>query len=415
MTAQTTTLLLVPLLAVLAPIITRVFSRWVAVPGIVFELLLGIAVGPAVLNLVHPSDFLETLSKFGVVMLFFMAGTELDAAAMRDRTGRMAWAGWLLSFAVGTALGAIIAPGMGAVIIGIALSSTALGTLIPVLRDSGELQTPFGRTVGAVGAVGEFGPIIAVSVVLSERSTLAAVLVLAAFAVIAVLAIRQAGRASHGRLHRFVENTMHTSGQFAVRLVILIVAALVALSLALKVDILLGAFTAGIVWKLLISDAAPETRDQVESKIEGLAFGFLIPVFFITTGIDFDLKALLAQPWTFAVVPAVTLLLLLVRGLPSSTAVLPGTGRAERMSVALMGATGLPMIIVATSAGVSAGHLSSTAAAVLVGGGMLSVLLYPALAATLRSRTADPNVPTPDDDDPAGTDPDDTGRSASVA
>ncbi|WP_448222201.1 cation:proton antiporter [Gordonia iterans] len=393
MSTTTTTLVLVPLLAVLAPLIARALARWVTFPGIVFELLLGIAIGPAVLNLVQPSELLEMLSHFGVAMLFFMAGTEINAAALRGRSGARAWGGWLISFGVGTALGWVIAPGLGAVIIGIALSSTALGTLIPVLRDAGEFTTPFGRTVGAVGAVGEFGPIIAISVVLSERSTLQAILVLIAFAVVAVLAVWQAGRTSYPWLHRFVESTMHTSGQFAVRLVMLILSALVALSLALKVDILLGAFTAGIVWKLLISDASPTTQEQVESKIEGLAFGFLVPIFFITTGVDFDLQALLAQPWTFAAVPAVTVLLLLVRGVPSMLAAPSGTGRRERLAVGVMGATGLPIIIVATSAGVSAGYLSPTTAAVLVGGGLLSVLLFPVVATALRARDSADDIP----------------------
>lgn len=385
--------MLVPLLAVLAPLIARALARWVALPGIVFELLLGVAIGPAVLNLVQPSEFLEMLSQFGVAMLFFMAGTELNASAMRGRSGAGAWGGWLLSFGVGTALGWIVAPGLGAVIIGIALSSTALGTLIPVLRDAGEFTTPFGRTVSAVGAVGEFGPIIAISVVLSERSTIQAILVLVGFAVVAVIAVWQAGRTSYGKLHRFVESTMHTSGQFAIRLVMLIVSALVALSLALDVDILLGAFTAGIVWKLLISDASIETQEQVESKVEGLAFGFLIPIFFITTGIDFDLEALLAQPWTFAAVPAVAVLLLVVRGIPSTLAVPAGTARRERLAVGVMGATGLPIIIVATSEGVAAGYISSTTAAILVGGGMLSVLLFPAIATAVRARGAADEAP----------------------
>ncbi|MCK0438972.1 cation:proton antiporter [Gordonia alkaliphila] len=380
------TLVLVPLLAVLAPIITRGLRRWVVLPVIVFELLLGIVVGPSVLELVEPVEALQLLSEFGVAMLFFMAGTEINAAALRGRTGARAGLGWLLSLAIGIGMGWILVPGVGAVIIGIALSSTALGTLIPVLRDNGDLHSPFGRAVGAIGTVGEFGPIVAISVMLSNRSTLAAILVLVAFGVLAVLAIWRALRLETGKLHRFVESTLHTSAQFAVRLVLLIVAALVALSAWLDVDILLGAFTAGIIWHILIRDADPETQEAVESKIEGLAFGFLIPIFFIVTGIEFDLDALLEQPWTLALLPVVALALFVARGLPSALAAPEGSDRRTRLSVALMGATGLPIIIVATTTGVAAGYISATAAAVLVGGGMLSVLLFPALATVIRAK-----------------------------
>lgn len=379
------TLVIVPLLAVLAPVITRSLGRWVVVPVIVFELMLGILVGPSVLGLLEPGPALELLSDIGVAMLFFMAGSELNSAALRGRTGTRAWLGWFLSFGIGVAVGWLLVPGIGAVIIGIALSSTALGTLIPILRDNRDLQTPFGLSVGAIGTVGEFGPIIAISVVLSHRSTIVAILVLVVFALLAVFAIWRAHRSEHGKLHRFVDATLHTSAQFAIRVVLLIVAALVALSAWLEVDILLGAFTAGIIWQILIRDASADIQEAVESKIEGLAFGFLIPIFFIVTGISFELDALLHQPWTLTLVPLVTLALFLVRGLPSALAAPEGSDRRTTLSVALMGATGLPIIIVATGTGVEEGYISATAAAVLVGGGMLSVLLFPAAASLVKA------------------------------
>ncbi|WP_440713547.1 cation:proton antiporter [Gordonia sp. FQ] len=392
MTSLTASLVIVPLLAALAPVITRFIGYWVRLPVIVFELLLGILVGPAVLGVVEPTEALSVLADFGVAMLFFMAGTEINGRALRGRVGRGAWLGWFISLGLGVAIGWVVAPGLGAVVIGIALSSTALGTLVPVLRDNRDFGTPFGNSIGAIGAVGEFGPIIAISVVLSNRGTGAAIGVLVAFAVIGGLTIWQAHRFERGRgsLHRFVESTLHTSGQFAIRLVVLIIASLTALSLALGVDMLLGAFTAGVIWQALIRDASPETQEAVESKVEGLAFGFLIPMFFITTGIDFDLHALLDAPWTLALVPVVAVVLLLVRGLPSTLAAPDGATARTRVAVALMGATGLPIIIIATSAGTEQGYLSGTVAAVLVGGGMLSVLIFPALAGFVRSRAETP-------------------------
>jgi Kef-type K+ transport system membrane component KefB len=378
------TLLLIPLLAVIAPIAARLLGHWVRVPVVVFELALGIVVGPSVLGWAEPRDYMHTLSQFGLAMLFFVAGTEIELGGLRGRTGRGAIFGWLISIVAGVALGWLAAPGETAIIIGIALASTALGTLLPILRDAGELRTPFGRSVGALGAIGEFGPLVAISVFLGSRSPGAATVVLTVFVLIAAGAVWYALRVPQGALHRFVATTLHTSGQFAIRVVFLILAALVTLSIGLGIDMLLGAFTAGIVWRLLIRDASAEDRAAVESKIEAVAFGFLVPVFFIYTGVTFDLASLLAQPTLLLLVPVALVLLLVVRGLPSLLAVPEGSRPRDRIAVMLMGATGLPVIVAVTSEGVDQHILPGWAAAVLVGAGMLSVLLFPLIAMALR-------------------------------
>ncbi|MGB4777970.1 cation:proton antiporter [Microbacterium sp.] len=380
-------IVLIPLLAVLAPLAARAVGRWVRVPIVVFELLLGIVVGPSVLGLAGTSAFVDLLSEFGLAMLFFVAGTELQFTALRGRTGRRAIAGWVLSLAVGTALGILVAPPgepAGAIVVGIALSSTALGTLLPILRDAGEMRTPFGKAVGAIGAVGEFAPLIAISVLLGSRSPGVATIVLAAFLLVTAGAVWYAMRVPQGALHRFVNATLHTSGQFAMRVVMLILAALVGLSVVLDLDMLLGAFAAGVIWRLLMRDADAAARDAVESKVEAVAFGFLVPIFFIYTGISFDLEALLADPVLLALVPLGLVLLLVVRGLPSMLAAPVGATPRTRWATALMGATGLPIIVAVTAIGVDHKLLGSGAAAALVGAGMLSVLILPSVAMALR-------------------------------
>nr|WP_274635958.1 cation:proton antiporter [Microbacterium bovistercoris] len=375
---------LIPLMAVLAPVAARALGRWVRIPVVVFELVLGILIGPSVLGWAQPSEFVHTLSEFGLAMLFFVAGTEIELSALRGRSGRGAIWGWLISLGAGVALGLIVSPGEGAIIIGIALASTALGTLLPILRDTGEMATPFGRAVGALGAVGEFGPLVAISVFLGARSPGAATIVLAVYVLLAGGAIWYAFAAPRGALHRFVSATLHTSGQFAVRVVLLLLAALVALSVFLDIDMLLGAFTAGIVWRLLIRDADAHDREEVESKIEAVGFGFLVPIFFIYTGITFDLRSLLQTPLLLGLVAITVLVLLLVRGIPSLLATPPGSSMRDRIAMGLMGATGLPIIVAVTAIGVDKGILSTAAAAVLVGAGMLSVLLFPLIAMSLH-------------------------------
>jgi Kef-type K+ transport system membrane component KefB len=378
------TLLVIPLLAVLAPLLARGLGRWARVPVVVFELVLGILVGPAVLGWAVPSAFVDTLSEFGLAMLFFVAGTEIEFGAFRGRLGRRASLGWLISLAAGVAAGFLLAPGEAAIVIGVALCSTALGTLLPMLRDAGEMRSPFGQAVAALGAVGEFGPLIAISIFLGGREPGLSTVILGLFAAVAALAIWLAFRLPRGAMHAFVNSTLHTSGQFAIRVVFLILAALVALSIVLDLDLLLGAFTAGIIWRLIMRDASEHDRKAVESKIEGVAFGFLVPVFFIYTGVTFDLQALLDDPVLFLLLPVGLVALFVIRGLPSMLSAPEGSTPRDRLSIALMGATGLPIIVAVTAIGVDEGILTSWQHAVLVATGMLSVLLFPLLGMTLR-------------------------------
>lgn len=382
-----TSLLVVATLAVLAPLLSRALARWVRVPLVVFELALGILVGPSVLALVAPTDFLGTLADFGLAMLFFMAGSEIDFSSLTGRTGGRAVGGWVGSLVVGVALGWLIAPGEAAVIIGVALCSTALGTLLPILRDAGELRTPFGRSVSAVGAVGEFGPLVAISIFLGGRDPGVSTIVLLVFVAITAGAIVVAIRAPRGGLHRAVSATLHTSGQFAVRVVLLVLAALVTLSIVLDLDMLLGAFAAGVIWRLLMRDAAPDDREAVESKVEAVAFGFLVPMFFLYTGITFDMDALFAAPAHLLLVPLCLLALLVVRGIPSALAAPAAAPVRDRLALGFLGATGLPIVVAVTALAVDAELLSSVHAAVLVAAGMLSVLVFPLVGMALHRRT----------------------------
>ncbi|MFF2390407.1 cation:proton antiporter [Agromyces sp. NPDC058104] len=397
------TMVLVPAIAVVAPLLVRGLGRWVAIPLVVFEIVLGLLLGPSVLGWIVPDDFMGLIAEFGLAMLFFLAGNEIDFRAIRGRPLNRAAIGWIISLAAGVGIAALFAPDLpAAAFIGIALTSTALGTIMPVLRDSGDLASPFGISVLALGAVGEFGPLLAISLFLSGRSPLVAAIVLLGFAVVAGVAIWLAAKGVGRRMHQVITATLHTSGQFAVRLVIFVLLALVALSIVLDLDMLLGAFTAGVLYRLLLVGAPKHDAEAIESKLEGVGYGFLVPIFFINTGVTFDLEALFADGRTLAMLPVFVVLLLAIRGLPSLLAAPAGSGPRDLAATALFGATGLPIIVAVTAIGVDAGDLASGTAAALVGAGMLSVLLFPLIALALRkrggsrqrTRTDDVHVPT---------------------
>ncbi|MGO4594049.1 cation:proton antiporter [Leifsonia sp. 2TAF2] len=400
MDAHVSTIVLVPLLAVGAALLTTAVGRFAKIPLVVFEIVLGLLVGPSVLGWIPETDALDMIANFGLAFLFFMAGNEIDFAAIGARHLRRASLSWVLSLVLAVVLATLIAGELiRGVYIGIALTSTALGTLMPVLRDAGELRTPFGRALTAVGAVGEFGPLLAISLFLSGRKPLAAALVLIGFAIIAGGAIWFASRGVHPRFHALVRATLHTSGQFAVRFVVLVIAALVGLSIAVGLDMLLGAFAAGVLSRILLAGAEPADAHHIESKLEAVAFGVLVPVFFINTGIGFDLKALVTDPRALILLPIFLVLLILVRGIPASSfSVPPGSTFRDRASFTLFSATGLPIIVAVTAIGVREHDLPVGTATALVGAGMLSVLLYPLIALTLRRRSSDGGVRPADPD-----------------
>ena len=383
-----TSLMLIPLAAAAAPLLASLVGRVAKVPLVVFEIVLGILIGPGLLGWVEPTEFTSVLAELGLAMLFFMAGNEIDFGAIKGRPLNRAGAAWLISIGLGIVLGVLLAPTAAAgVFIGIALSSTALGTLLPILRDARELKTPFGLAVTAIGTAGEFGPLLAISLFLSGRNLGPSAVLLVGFIVIAGCAIWLTSRGQHKRLHQLVNLTLHSSGQFAVRLVLLLLALLVGLSVAFGLDMLLGAFAAGILWRVLISGANAHDRELVETKLEAMAFGFLVPVFFVHTGIEFDLAALVADPLVLGMVPLFLVLFLVVRGLPNLLVAPAGSSGSDRRAIVLFGATGLPIIVAVTAIGQASGLLPSGIATAMIGAGMLSVLIFPLVALLHRQRS----------------------------
>lgn len=391
MEVDLSTLVLIPAIAAVAPLATRAVGRWVAIPLVVFEIVLGLLLGPAVLGWVQDDAFIALFADLGLAMLFYLAGREIDFAAIRGAPIARAGVGWAVSIALGLGLGFLIEPGAGAVFVGVALASTALGALLPILRDAGLLRTPFGVSILAVGAVGEFAPLLAITLFLSGQTPLHATVVLLAFAVVAGVLMFLASRGDGLRLHRAIEASLHTSGQFVVRLVMFVLLALVALSIFLGIDMLLGAFAAGVLGKLLLRSAPEREAEVTEAKIEAVGFGLLVPVFFIHTGITFDLAALVSDARTLLLLPLFTVLLLVTRGIPAALLAPRGSALRERVSTGFFAATGLPIIVAVTALGVDAGDLDSGTAAALVGAGLLSMLLYPLVA--LTTRTGNPRRP----------------------
>ncbi|MEW5629466.1 MULTISPECIES: cation:proton antiporter [Streptomyces] len=380
------TLVLIMVIAVLAPLLAYGVGRRVPVPLAVFEILLGICVGPDVLDWAHSDALIDGLSQLGLTMLIFLAGYEIEFGKVRgDTLRRSVWA-WLAALALGLTAGVLLGGGYSTgVFIGVALTSTALGTVLPVLRDSGGLRGRFGSVVMAFGAVGEFGPIIAMALLLSGRTAAQSTVLLAVFAALTAAAVYWALRPRPPWFAHVIAKTLHTSGQFAVRFVFLLIALMLGASTALGLDVLLGAFAAGLITRLVLTGAAPEAGPEILAKVEGVGFGFLVPVFFVVTGIEFDLDSLLSGGRELLLLPVFLVLFLVVRGGPMWLLAPRDLDRTDRGALVLYGSTALPLVVAITTIGLDDKALSAGEAAALVGAGMASVLVFPLLALRIRA------------------------------
>jgi Kef-type K+ transport system membrane component KefB len=384
MEAYPSELLLIAFVAMLAPLLAEL-PRSFRIPVVVLEVILGILIGPHVFHLTSPDGMIGTLGELGLTFLLFMVGLEIDFDKIRGRPLSLAVSGWFLSFFVALicmfffqAIGLIqTSPLLAAV----ALSTTALGVLAPILRDRGELNSKFGTYMIAAAAAGEFGPLVVISMLLiPTHSTFVHTLFMATFIIITFVAAKIALSTRSSRLIEILTRTMQSSGQLPVRICILLQVLFVALAAKFGLNIVMGAFAAGIV--VGIASKGKE-GELLRHKLDAIGYGFLIPIFFIVAGMKFEVSALWSAPLAPIQVGLLLGLMLLVRGVPVFLYKNELTSE-EKMPFAFYSATGLPLIIIISEIGVSSGLMPPDRAAILVSAGMISVLLFPILAVKLR-------------------------------
>jgi Kef-type K+ transport system membrane component KefB len=376
-------LVLVLAAAALGAIASRLHRRLV-LPTVVVEIVLGIMIGPEVLSIADVDAYLEFLANFGLVFLFFFAGLEVIEKRVPARSVARGTLGWAISIAIGMVAGYALQSSVDAEgwLLGIAFSTTALGTLVPILGDAGLMRTPLGLATLGTGVAGEFWPIVVISVFLTGIYGAAAeVLLLLGFGVLVALAAAVALRARPPRLLRILQETVHTTGQAAVRLSIFLLGALVLLANDVGFDFVLGAFASGLIVGLALDSPEGET---VRMRLEGIGFGFLIPIYFVVTGMNFDLDSLLTATG-LSLAALFLALLLVVRG-ASSLLWLRELERRQLLGLALFGATGLPLIVAMVGIGTDRGAIATDVGASLIGAGMVSVLVFPLLGTTIAGR-----------------------------
>jgi len=386
---DTGSFLVIGLTAALAATLVTFGGRWIFVPVVVLELLLGILIGPDILGLAQSDQFVTFFSNLGLGMLFFFAGYEIDFERIRGEPLKLALAGWVISLVLAYSLGGLLALAgivLSLLFVGSAMATTAIGTLIPILDDAGELKTRFGTYLLAAGAVGEFGPILLITFLFSSDTPLTSGAVLMLFIVVAVFAALFAVRFV-GFGWEKIEGAMETSAQLPIRISVVLVFALAYLAADLGLDLLLGGFVAGIITRLALRGREVAI---FESKLSAIGYGFLIPFFFVVSGVNFDMSALVDDPKRAVLVPVFFLLFLVVRGVPAMLLYRKILAFRDRAALAFFSATELPLVVAITTIAVSEGHMRVTTSAALVGAAVLSTAVYPLVGLRLRGSRDDP-------------------------
>jgi Kef-type K+ transport system membrane component KefB len=387
-------LLIVVAVAFGAPLLLGFFPG-VKLPSVVLEIIAGILIGPSVLGIVHVDESIEVIAVIGLALLLFLAGLEIEFDKLRGQVLRLTLMGFAISFAIAV-VAALILKGAGLIetplLVAIILCATSLGVLIPVLKDAGEISSTFGQLIVAAGTIADFGAVILLSIFFSGEggvgSTLLLIGSLVALAVVVFIAVKGA---EHSRLIRQdLLRLQDTTAQIRVRGAVVLLVGFAAIADSLGLETILGAFMAGAILSLLDRDEQM-THPEFRRKLEAVGFGIFIPVFFVSSGVKYDLDALLASTSNVIMVPIFLAALVAARGVPALIYRRLLDGRKTAIA-GLMQATSLPFIVAATAIGQDLGLVSAAEGAALVGAGLLSVLLFPAIGLSLLKRGGRPTA-----------------------
>jgi Kef-type K+ transport system membrane component KefB len=376
-------LVIVAAVAFAVPLVLGLVPR-VPLPAVVLEIIAGIIIGPSGLGWVHVDLPLQVLSVLGLAFLLFLAGLEIEVMRFRGRFLQKAIVAFIASFALGL-LAAFGLHQAGVVesplFVSIVLLSTSLGLVIPLLRDAGESSTTFGQLTIAGAALADFGAVILLSLFFSRESTGAGaqLVLLGGFLVVVAAIGYSVARAGHvGRISTVLTRLQDTTAQIRVRGAVVLFIAVVALAENLGLEVILGAFLAGAMLKLIDANVM-DSHPHFPLKLDAIGFGFLIPIFFITSGITFDAAALFSDASTVLRVPLLVVALLVVRGTPALL-YRSEIGVRRAVAAAFLQATSLPFIVAASQIGMEIGVIDRATGAALVAAGLLSVMVFPLIA-----------------------------------
>jgi Kef-type K+ transport system membrane component KefB len=356
----------------------------------VLEFVMAVIVGPDVLGWIKVDNPLDVLSVLALAFLLFIAGTEVELSSLRGALLGRAAIAYAISLAIAAVVSALLGTAdivMTPAFIAIILSATGLGAVIPIVRGAGLTTKSIGQTILVVASVAEFSAVLLLSLLFGEADAslpgqVVFMTLFAAGTAVVWLGLRWMFRqpVMSERLNTLEGGT----AQIGVRLAVLVLAVFLAMSSRFGLETILGAFAAGII----LGDLRHHERGQEAgfwSKVDALGFGFLIPIYFIISGLRFNLTALLHSGSALARVPMFLVLFLLCRGVPALI-FRKRLGARSTGALALLSATSLSFVLTATDIGVRIGKLRDINATALVGAAVIAMLIFPMGAQSLLAK-----------------------------
>jgi Kef-type K+ transport system membrane component KefB len=368
------------------------------VPGVVIEIILGIIIGPSVLGWATADEPVQILALVGLAFLLFLSGLEIELDQLRGRLLRVAGLGLGASVLLGLLAGYVLdASGLisNPLLVGVTLVATSLGLVIPVLKEGGLSTTPFGQLVIVGSTLGDFTAVLLLSLLFSRDAsgTGSKLILLGVFVLLLVIiAASVVGLGRRMKISQVLVRLQDTTAQIRVRGAVLLLVVLVVVAEKTGLETILGAFVAGAVISMIDRDVK-HTHPLFRVKLDAIGYGFLVPIFFITSGIRFDLEALRDDLSTLALVPIFLLALLVVRGLPALVYRRQVNSLRSTLAAGLLQATSLPFIVTASMIGVDIGALTPATGAAFVAAGLLSALLFPVISLSLLRQTRSSTMP----------------------
>ena len=326
-------LLIVVLLAFLVPVLLTRFRR-IGIPVVVGEIIAGIIVGQSGFQLVGANQVLEILSILGFSLLMFLSGLEIDFSSILSGSSsqRTGWFQRLLENALVLGVMLFLITFGGALLTGLlvhrldlvsepwimalVLSTTSLGVVVPVLKERGLTGTRYGQSILAAALVADFASILAISVYVLLRSkglTVEILLILVLFAVFVAVHRLTALFQKHLPTERILERLASPTSQIKLRGAIALALIFIALAESLGIENILGAFLAGVI----LSMASSNSSSTLRLKLDGIGYGFFIPIFFIMVGVRFDLPSLLKSREAILLVPFMLVAAYLIKVIPT--------------------------------------------------------------------------------------------------
>jgi Kef-type K+ transport system membrane component KefB len=376
------------------------------IPGVVVEIVLGIVAGPSVLGWARADEPVQILALVGLAFLLFLSGLEIEFDHLHGRLLRVALLGLGASVALGLAVGYVLdAVGLvsNPLLVGTTLVATSLGLVIPVLKEGGLNTTGFGQLVIVGATLGDFAAVVMLSLLFSRDAsrTGSKLILLGVFILLlVVIAVSIAGLGRRMQISQLLIGLQDTTAQIRVRGAMLLLVVLVVVAERTGLETILGAFVAGAVVAIIDRDAA-HSHPLFHVKLDAVGYGFLVPIFFVTSGVRFDLDALRHDPSNLVLVPVFLVALLITRGVPALLYQRQLASGQATVAAGLLQATSLPFIVTATMIGVEIGALTPGTASAFVAAGLMSAVIFPVVSLSLLRPMM--TSPTPESSEPGLT------------